>query len=61
MTPNYISPDKLMVEGYVESTACAQLISWFLLARLRNLERPTPPDTTAFGALYRHMRGHGGG
>ena len=47
------------VEGYVESTACAMLISWFLKARW--LERTTPsiPTTSAFGGLYRHLRGDG--
>ena len=47
------------VEGYVESTACGQLIAWHLLARLRGLEPPQPPPTTAFGALRRHLRADG--
>ncbi|MEE2786795.1 MAG: methylenetetrahydrofolate--tRNA-(uracil(54)-C(5))-methyltransferase (FADH(2)-oxidizing) TrmFO [Myxococcota bacterium] len=47
------------VEGYVESTACAMLVSWFIHARLQGHPMPSPPDTTAFGALYRHLRGDG--
>jgi methylenetetrahydrofolate--tRNA-(uracil-5-)-methyltransferase len=47
------------VEGYVESTACGLLIAWHILARLRGLEAPTPPPTTAFGALRRHLRAEG--
>lgn len=47
------------VEGYVESTACGQLIAWHLLARLHDQPAPVPPPTTAFGALRRHLRGDG--
>ncbi|MEZ4472897.1 MAG: methylenetetrahydrofolate--tRNA-(uracil(54)-C(5))-methyltransferase (FADH(2)-oxidizing) TrmFO [bacterium] len=47
------------VEGYVESTACGQLIAWHVLARLRGVEAPLPPATTAFGALRRHLRADG--
>lgn len=47
------------VEGYVESTACGLLIAWHVLARLRGLDPPKPPPTTAFGALRRHLRGEG--
>lgn len=47
------------VEGYVESTACGLLIAWHILARLRGLDPPQPPPTTAFGALRRHLRGEG--
>lgn len=47
------------VEGYVESTACGLLVAWHLLARLRGLDPPAPPPTTAFGALRRHLRGEG--
>jgi len=47
------------VEGYVESTACGLLVAWHLLARLRGVDPPTPPPTTAFGALRRHLRGEG--
>ena len=47
------------VEGYVESTACGVLVAWHVLARLRGAAVPTPPPTTAFGALRRHLRAHG--
>lgn len=47
------------VEGYVESTACGQLIAWHILARLRGEAPPVPPGTTAFGALRRHLRADG--
>ena len=47
------------VEGYVESTACGQLIAWHVLARLAGVEAPVPPATTAFGALRRHLRADG--
>jgi methylenetetrahydrofolate--tRNA-(uracil-5-)-methyltransferase len=47
------------VEGYVESTACGLLVAWHVLARLRGVELPPPPPTTAFGAVRRHLRGDG--
>lgn len=47
------------VEGYVESTACGLLVAWHVLAALRGEEAPTPPPTTAFGALRRHLRATG--
>ncbi len=47
------------VEGYVESTACGLLVAWQVLARLRGVELPPPPPTTAFGAVRRHLRGDG--
>jgi methylenetetrahydrofolate--tRNA-(uracil-5-)-methyltransferase len=47
------------VEGYVESTACAMLVSWFIKSKWLGLGEPDLPPTTAFGALYRHLRGHG--
>ena len=47
------------VEGYVESTACGLLMAWHIIARLRALEAPVPPSTTAFGALRRHLRAEG--
>ncbi|MGB0646010.1 MAG: methylenetetrahydrofolate--tRNA-(uracil(54)-C(5))-methyltransferase (FADH(2)-oxidizing) TrmFO [Bradymonadia bacterium] len=47
------------VEGYVESTACAMLVSWFIRARWQGCSSPSLPPTTAFGALYRHLRGDG--
>ncbi|MFN3199883.1 MAG: methylenetetrahydrofolate--tRNA-(uracil(54)-C(5))-methyltransferase (FADH(2)-oxidizing) TrmFO [Bradymonadia bacterium] len=47
------------VEGYVESTACGLLIAWHLLAQLKGVTLPSPPATTAFGAMKRHLRGEG--
>lgn len=47
------------VEGYVESTACAMLVSWFLKARWMEQLAPLVPKTSAFGGLYRHIRGDG--
>ncbi len=47
------------VEGYVESSACGQLIAWHLLAHLRGETLPPPPTTTAFGAMRRHLRQEG--
>ena len=47
------------VEGYVESTACALLVSWFIRAHWSGEDLVVPPATTAFGALYRHLRADG--
>lgn len=47
------------VEGYVESTACAMLVSWFIRSKWLGLDEPDLAPTTAFGALHRHLRGHG--
>jgi methylenetetrahydrofolate--tRNA-(uracil-5-)-methyltransferase len=55
----YLAGQITGVEGYVESSACGQLIAWHVLARLKGLEPPAPPPTTAFGALRRHLRGEG--
>jgi methylenetetrahydrofolate--tRNA-(uracil-5-)-methyltransferase len=47
------------VEGYVESTACGQLVAWHILARLFGESAPNPPPQSAFGALKRHLRADG--
>lgn len=47
------------VEGYVESSACGQLIAWHVLAHLKGEEFVAPPTTTAFGAMRRHLRQDG--
>lgn len=47
------------VEGYVESTACGLLVAWHVLAHLNDTEFTLPQPTTAFGALYRHLRHEG--
>ena len=35
------------------------LVSWFIKSKWLGLGEPDLPPTTAFGALYRHLRGHG--
>ena len=35
------------------------LVSWFIRARWQGCSSPSLPPTTAFGALYRHLRGDG--
>ena len=47
------------VEGYVESSACGQLIAWHILAHLQGKDFIAPPTTTAFGAMRRHLRQDG--
>jgi methylenetetrahydrofolate--tRNA-(uracil-5-)-methyltransferase len=47
------------VEGYVESTACAMLIAWHIKAKMMGKHLPSVPTTSAFGGLYRHLRGDG--
>ena len=44
------------VEGYVESAALGLLAGIFVAAKARGTEAPVPPDTTALGALLRHLR-----
>jgi len=44
------------VEGYVESAALGLLAGVFVAARARGGEAPLPPETTALGALLRHLR-----
>lgn len=45
------------VEGYVESTACGLLVGLMLAARRQGVQWPTPPPTTALGALHGHVLG----
>jgi methylenetetrahydrofolate--tRNA-(uracil-5-)-methyltransferase len=47
------------VEGYVESSACGQMIAWHILSHLRGETFTPPPTTTAFGAMRRHLRQDG--
>ncbi len=47
------------VEGYVESSACGQMIAWHVLSHLKGQEFTAPPCTTAFGAMRRHLRQDG--
>jgi methylenetetrahydrofolate--tRNA-(uracil-5-)-methyltransferase len=44
------------VEGYVESAALGGLAGLFTAAALRGEPPPLPPETTAHGALLRHLR-----
>lgn len=44
-------------EGYVESTAIGLLAGLFTAADLKGQMLPTPPETTAFGALLGHITG----
>ena len=44
------------VEGYVESIACGLLAGRFVAAETRGEDETPPPDTTALGGLYRHLR-----
>ena len=43
------------VEGYIESCAIGLLAALFTEADLRGRRCPVPPETTAFGGLYRHI------
>jgi methylenetetrahydrofolate--tRNA-(uracil-5-)-methyltransferase len=45
------------VEGYVESAACGLLAARAMLDRLAGRPFRPPPDTTAMGALHRHLTG----
>ena len=45
------------VEGYVESAAMGMLAGRLAAAELRGETLPTPPDTTATGALITHISG----
>ncbi|MGC6472011.1 MAG: methylenetetrahydrofolate--tRNA-(uracil(54)-C(5))-methyltransferase (FADH(2)-oxidizing) TrmFO [Parvibaculales bacterium] len=43
------------VEGYVESTAIGLLAGRFAAAEMQGISLPSPPVTTAFGALLAHI------
>jgi methylenetetrahydrofolate--tRNA-(uracil-5-)-methyltransferase len=45
------------VEGYVESAACGHLAARAVLDRLAGRPFRPPPETTALGALHRHLTG----
>ncbi len=45
------------VEGYVESAAIGLLAGRFAAAERQDRRQTPPPDTTAFGALLRHITG----
>jgi methylenetetrahydrofolate--tRNA-(uracil-5-)-methyltransferase len=45
------------VEGYVESAAMGLLAGRMAAAELRGGDAPTPPNTTAMGALITHITG----
>jgi methylenetetrahydrofolate--tRNA-(uracil-5-)-methyltransferase len=42
-------------EGYTESIATGHLAALFVLAKIRSMELPPPPVTSACGALLRHI------
>ena len=45
------------VEGYLESAACGLMLGAVLAGRLTTApQTPFPPETTALGSLYRHLR-----
>ncbi len=44
------------VEGYVESAACGMMLGIQLARRAHGEPDALPPETTALGALYRHLR-----
>ena len=52
----YVAGQLSGVEGYVESAACGLCIGVLLASRLLGTELPIPPETTALGALLRHLR-----
>lgn len=43
-------------EGYVESAAVGWLVGYFKACEIKNEEIFLPPVTTAFGAIYNHLR-----
>jgi methylenetetrahydrofolate--tRNA-(uracil-5-)-methyltransferase len=45
------------VEGYVESTASGLLTAMVMIDQLRGKTPIIPPETTAMGGLWRHVRG----
>jgi methylenetetrahydrofolate--tRNA-(uracil-5-)-methyltransferase len=45
------------VEGYVESAACGLLAGRFAASQRLGVELSAPPDTTAMGALLKHITG----
>jgi methylenetetrahydrofolate--tRNA-(uracil-5-)-methyltransferase len=45
------------VEGYVESIASGLFTSWLVADLLEGKPLDVPPETTALGGLYRHVRG----
>ncbi len=52
----YVAGQLAGVEGYVESAALGALAGLQAAAAARGLEPPLPPETTAHGALLRHLR-----
>lgn len=43
-------------EGYCESAAVGMMVGLFKFCELTGKETPLPPQTTAFGATYQHLR-----
>lgn len=44
------------VEGYIESAACGFVLGVLLAAKAKEQAPILPPETTALGGLYRHLR-----
>lgn len=43
-------------EGYVESAAIGFLVGYFKACEINGKQAVLPPDVTAFGAIYKHLR-----
>ena len=43
-------------EGYIESACVGWLAGYFAAAEILGLTPHLPPETTAFGAMYKHLR-----
>ncbi|MEY4576427.1 MAG: hypothetical protein RL701_1130 [Pseudomonadota bacterium] len=52
----YVAGQLSGVEGYVESAACGLWVGLLLAGQLTGTPLPTPPATTALGALLSHLR-----
>ena len=52
----YLAGQITGVEGYVESAACGLWLGLSLAARRKGYSLPCPPETSALGALLRHLQ-----
>ncbi|OPZ77817.1 MAG: Methylenetetrahydrofolate--tRNA-(uracil-5-)-methyltransferase TrmFO [Alphaproteobacteria bacterium ADurb.Bin438] len=44
-------------EGYIESASMGLLLGLILVAKIKGIDFKMPPQTTAIGAMYHHVRG----